>query len=298
MLEKRYAAIDVGGTEIKYGVLEENGRILEKGSVPTPTGEGSSGILRKTLEIVDICRTNYGICGVPISSTGVVDCEKGEILYAGETVPNFAGTAFKTVIEGAFQLPCEVENDVNCAGLAEYHSGAGQGSRLMACFTVGTGIGGCAVIDGKVLRGASGSAMEIGYLPVDGIEFQRLGAASVLCERVAARKKEPVEQWSGKRIFAEAEQGDPVCVEAIDQLCLVLGKGIAAVCYVLNPDTVVLGGGIMAQREYVEPRIRRALKEHLRPIVYHPLRLKFAEYGNDAGLIGALYHFQSRQKHL
>lgn len=298
MTGKRYAAIDVGGTEIKYGILEKTGRILEKGSVPTPTGEGGSGILRKTLEIVDICRKSYEICGVPISSTGVVDCEKGEIIYAGETVPNFAGTAFKSAIEGAFQLPCEVENDVNCAGLAEYISGAGQGTQTMVCFTVGTGIGGCAVIDGKVLHGASGSAMEIGYLPVGGIEFQQLGAASVLCEKVAARKKEPVKQWDGKRIFVEAKQGDPICAEAIDQLCLALGKGIAAVCYVLNPDTVVLGGGIMAQSGYLEPKLHQALKAHLRPVVHQALRLKFAEYGNDAGLIGALYHFQSRQKRI
>lgn len=295
MMRKRYAALDVGGTEIKYGVLDEAGVILEKGSRKTPAQEGGAGILRETLSIVAACREKYPICGVPISSTGVVDCETGEIIYAGETVPRFAGTAFKKAVEERFQLPCEVENDVNCAGLAEYVSGAGQGSRFMVCLTVGTGIGGCAVIDGKVLHGASGSAMEIGYLPVDGKDFQQLAAASVLCREVAARKKEPVEQWDGRRIFAEAQKGDAVCREAIDSICQALGKGISAISYVLNPDTVVLGGGIMAQKEALEPRIRLALQKHLRPMVYQALRLKFAKHGNDAGLIGALYHFQRKQ---
>lgn len=293
---KLYAAVDVGGTEIKYGVLDETGTILKRGSRRTPTEEGGEGILRETLDIVAACREEYPICGVPISSTGVVDCERGEIVYAGETVPHFAGTAFKGAVEERFKLPCEVENDVNCAGLAEYVSGAGQGSHCMACLTVGTGIGGCAVIGGKVLHGACGSAMEVGYLPMDGGEFQDLGAASVLSRETAARKGESTEQWDGKRIFAEAQKGDAVCVQAIDRMCRVLGKGISSVCYVLNPDTVVLGGGIMAQREYLGPRIDLALRSCLRPMVYQSLRLRFAEYGNDAGLIGALYHFQARRR--
>lgn len=293
---KRYAAIDVGGTEIKYGVLDETGVILEKGSRKTPVQKKGGEILCETLEIIAACREGYSICGVPISSTGVVDCEKGEILYAGETVPHFTGTAFKKAVEERFHLPCEVENDVNCAGLAEYINGAGQGSRLMVCLTVGTGIGGCVILDGKVLHGASCSAMEVGYLPVDGSEFQQLGAASVLCREVAARKKDSIDQWDGRRIFAEAGKGDAVCREAINELCRILVKGISSICYVLNPDTVVLGGGIMAQRDYLEPKIHSMLKTALRPMTRQALQLKFAEYGNDAGLLGALYHFQSRHR--
>ncbi len=295
---KRYVAIDVGGTEIKYGVLDKTGKIMEKSARRTPAEEGGQAILRAVSDIVAGYQKLFEVLGVCISSMGVVDCEKGEIFYANETIPDFIGTSYKKTVEEQFEVPCEVENDVNCAGLAEYKSGAARGSRNMVCLTVGTGIGGCAVIDGKVLRGASGSTMEIGYLPVDGDEFQNLGSARSLCRKVAAQKGGSPEEWNGRRIFAAANGGDEICVAAIDEMCRVLGKGIAAICYVLNPDTVVLGGGIMAQQEYLGPRIQRALKSRLRPMTYDVLKLCFAEYQNDAGMIGVFYHFRELHKEL
>ena len=292
---KYYAAVDVGGTEIKHGLLTEEGTVLEKGSQRTPLEKGGEGILQAVLGIVEQYSRRYPLSGVPVSSTGVVDCQTGSIVYAGPTVPNFIGTAFKKGVEERFTLPCEVENDVNCAGLAEYVSGAGQGSSNLICLTVGTGIGGCAILDGKVVHGAAGSAMEIGYLPLDGGEFQDLGSTSALCRRVAQRKGETLELWNGKRIFENAAAGDEICSQEIDAMCQILGQGIATLCYVLNPDTIVLGGGVMAQSEILKPKIERALKERLRPIAYESLSLRFATHGNDAGMIGALYHFLTRQ---
>ncbi len=290
---KQYAAIDVGGTEIKHGILDETGKILEKAARSTPTGEGGPGILREALCIVEEYQGRHTLSGVCISSAGVVDSRKGEITYAGPTIPNFVGTAYKRTVEERFGLPCEVENDVNCAGLAEYVSGAAKGSKSMICLTVGTGIGGCAIIDGRVLHGASDSAMEIGYLPMDGAEFQELGAASILCRKVSGRKGAGEKEWDGRRIFQAAKDGDEICIAAIEEMCQVLGRGIASICYVLNPDTVVLGGGVMVQQEYLRPRIDAALKANLRPMVYQALSLKTAEYQNDAGMIGAFYHFRS-----
>ena len=166
----------------------------------------------------------------------------------------------------------------------------------MVCITVGTGIGGCAVLDGKVLHGASDSAMEVGYLPVGSREFQDIGATSTLCRKVAERKQEPENLWNGRRIFETAQKGDQICEKAIDEMCDALGKGIGGICYILNPDVVVLGGGIMAQKEYLEPRIDKALKRYLKPMAYQALGLRFAALGNDAGMIGAFLHFMERQK--
>ena len=130
---------------------------------------------------------------------------------------------------------------------------------------------------------------------MDGSDFQTLGAASILVKRVAAAKEEPEAQWNGYRIFQLAGEGDPICKEAIDQMCDCLGKGISNICYVLNPQIVVLGGGIMAQEAYLRPRLEKALARYLVSSIYEKTELAFARHQNDAGMLGAYYHFLERQ---
>jgi predicted NBD/HSP70 family sugar kinase len=291
-----YIGIDIGGTATKHGILTQAGHIVEKSSYPTPASDGGPAILESVLQLIYRYKERYEISGVCISTAGMVDCEKGEVFHSGPLIPNYAGTAFKKEIERRFSIPCEVENDVNCAGLAEYHSGAAKGSKVALCLTVGTGIGGCAILNGEVLHGCSNSALEIGYMPMQGDTFERLGAASVLVAKVAKEKGEKLETWSGVRVFEQAKQGDTICISAIDEMCQTLGRGIATICYVLNPDVVVLGGGIMSQESYLRPRIEAALQAQLEPILYQQLHLEFAYHQNDAGMLGAFYHF--RKKHV
>lgn len=291
-----YVSIDIGGTSIKYGIMTEDGEILRKDSMDTEAEKGGKELQNKVAGIIRDCQALYPLSGVCISTAGMVDCEKGEIFFAGELIPEYQGTKWKENIEKIFSLPCEVENDVNCAGLAEYKTGAAKGSQIAVCLTVGTGIGGCALIDGKVLRGCSNSAMEIGYMYEGEADFQTLGAASILSRKVAMQKKDPAEIWNGVRIFEAAKAGDEICKSAIDEMCQVLGRGIADICYVLNPEVVVLGGGIMTQKEYLRPRIQNALEKYLKPVICQHTRLEFAHHQNDAGMLGAFYHFMERQK--
>ncbi len=293
---KYYVSIDIGGTSIKYGVLKEDGEILLKDSMDTEAAKGGKALENKVFCIIRDCQAQYPLSGVCISTAGMVDCEKGEVFFSGELIPEYQGTKWKEDIEKAFSLPCEVENDVNCAGLAEYETGAAKGSRVAVCLTVGTGIGGCAFIDGKIFHGCSNSAMEIGYLYAGEADFQTLGAASILSRKVAERKKDAAGNWDGVRIFEAAKAGDEICVTAIDEMCDVLGRGIADICYVLNPEVVVLGGGIMAQKEYLRPRLQAAFERHLKPVICRRTRLEFAHHRNDAGMRGAFCHFMNRQK--
>lgn len=290
---KQYISIDIGGTAIKYGVIAEDGIILRRGEMPTEAWKGGPSILDKAVEIVRRFLETEEISGVCISTAGMVDPEKGEIFYAAPLIPNYTGTRFKETLESRFGIPCEVENDVNCAGLAEYRSGAAQGSRIMVMLTIGTGIGGCIVMDGKVFHGAGNSACEVGYLHMRGSDFQSLGAASILTRKVAERKGEPAGEWSGCRIFAEAGRGDPDCVRAIDEMADVLGQGIANICYVLDPELVVLGGGVMAEEEYLRGRIEAAVSAYLIDSMASHTRIAFAKHRNDAGMLGAFYHFQN-----
>lgn len=290
---KKYVSIDIGGTAIKYGMIQEDGKILIREEMPTEAFKGGPSILQKAVNIVKKYADQTKISGICISTAGMVNVEEGSIFYSAPLIPDYIGTQFKKTMEDMFHVQCEVENDVNCAGLAENISGAAKDSKITLCLTVGTGIGGCIVIDGEVFHGFSNSACEVGYMHMFDSDFQTLGAASILSAKVSEQKKE---RWNGYRIFEEAEKGDEICCKAIDEMTDILGRGIANICYVLNPQIVVLGGGIMAQEEFLKPRIRKALDKYLVPSIAEKTTLVMAKHRNDAGMLGAFYHFKNRQK--
>lgn len=297
---KKYISIDIGGTAIKYGIICENAEIALKGSLKTEAWRGGPEILKKVIGIVEhlIEHTGETITGICISTAGMVDTERGSIFYSAPLIPDYAGTEFKKTLEEKFHIPCEVENDVNCAGLAEYSSGAAKGCKVVLMLTIGTGIGGCIVLDGKVFHGFSNSACEVGYMHMDDSDFQTLGAASILSKKVSQWKGEPEEKWDGYRIFEEAKKGDMICNRAIDQMIEILGKGIANICYVINPEVVVLGGGIMAQEEFLRGKIQDTVKKYLISSIEKHTKIVFAKHRNDAGILGAFYHFCSVNKKL
>ena len=284
-MEKRYFALDIGGTKTKYALLGEKGEILSTYEKDTEAQRGGSFILenvkgeiRRVLEdLKEKCNTEAPLSGICISTAGMVDEIKEEI-------------------ERRFSIPCEVENDVKCAGLGEYSFGSGKGTSSMLCLTIGTGIGGSFILNGEVYHGTSHSAMEIGYMQIPGGMFQRMASTSALVKRVASRKGEPEELWNGKRIFEEVAKEDEICLEELDRLCDALSIGLSNLCYAFNPECIVLGGGIMEQKDILLPKIWGHLQEHLVPIVAENTRLLAASLGNRAGLLGAYVHFQNRQK--
>ena len=323
-MEKRYFALDIGGTKTKYALLGEKGEILSGYEKDTEAQRGGSFILenvkgeirRVLAELkgnppegaqadtkVDAkagrtteAKTEPPLSGICISTAGMVDEIKGEIIHAGPQIPEYKGCKWKEEIERTFSIPCEVENDVKCAGLGEYSFGSGKGTSSMLCLTIGTGIGGSFILNGEVYHGTSHSAMEIGYMQIPGGMFQRMASTSALVKRVASRKGEPEELWNGKRIFEEVAKEDKICLEELDRLCDALSIGLSNLCYAFNPECIVLGGGIMEQKEILLPKIWGHLQEHLVPIVAENTRLLAASLGNRAGLLGAYVHFQNRQK--
>lgn len=292
---KEYICIDIGGTSIKYGMVREDGTFLATGEMPTEAMQyGGPGIMEKAKKIVEAYKAEYQPEGICVSTAGMVDCEQGKITYAAPLIPDYTGTEIKKTLEELYEIPCEVENDVNCAGLAEHFAGASRGSRISVCLTIGTGIGGAIIIDGKVFHGFSGSGCEVGYMHLPGGEFQDLGASSVLVKKTAEYKNMDPAEINGKYVFEQAKQGDEDCIRAIREMCEVLGMGIANICYVVNPEVVVLGGGIMAQKEYLKDMLRESLDKYLLPSVAQHTRLEFAQNQNQAGMLGAYYNFRSR----
>ena len=290
-----YICMDIGSTDLKYGLIDEAGRILLKQSRPSEAGQGGPRLMEVVKEAAAemISRAVQRPEGICLSTSGMVDCEKGSILYAyAGQIPEYTGMPVKSIMEEAFHIPCEIENDVKCAALGEYYQGEAAGDCFM--MTIGTGIGGCYIRRGEVVHGAGASAGEVGYMEVNGRRFQDLASASALCRRVAERKG--ISSITGYEVFDQAKEGDAICLEEIDALCEALASGIAILCYVLNPDRIVLGGGIMAQERMLRPRIERVLAQKLLPVVYGSTRLCFAKTKNDAGMIGAFYHVQNQRR--
>lgn len=291
---KTYICIDIGGTSIKHGIYDNNASIIETNELPTQAELGGKGIMDKVTSIISSYCNTYSPEGVCISTAGVVDCNTGVIIHAAPLIPNYIGTPIKQIIEKTFSLPCEVENDVNCAALAEYYYGASKGTTSSLCLTVGTGIGGAFILDGNIYHGFSHSGLEVGYMHMLGNTFQELGASSILVKKVCQKKHN--NKLNGKTIFELAKQNDADCIHAIEEMVDVLGMGIANICYILNPEIVVLGGGIMVQKEYLYDKIKTCMEHYLIPFISNHTKLAFAQNKNQAGMLGAYCHFKAQNR--
>jgi len=293
-----YLCFDIGGTSVKFGVADEKGYLLLKGETPNViTQKGVKGVVESLASLADRYRQEYDLQGIAVSTAGVVDPEQGVILYAPKYFPGYPGTNLQELLEEHTGLPCTVENDVNAAALGEYWQGAGRGAKSLFCITVGTGIGGCAILNGQVIHGASCSAGEAGLQQIrpEGT-WEEVASTSALIRNVAKAKRVSEAELDGRKIFAMAQQGDADAVEAIAKQMEDIATGIANICYILNPERIIIGGGIAAQEKYLYPILDGALRKRLLPLVYDHLTLRFALLKNDAGMIGALCNFLMRNK--
>ncbi len=293
---KKYISIDIGGTMIKYGIINENHMVEEFYNCDTEADKGGAYLIEKIKKLVKREQDRKMIYGICISTAGIVDAQKGKIIYANDSIPDYTGMRVKEILESECGIPCEVENDVNCAGLSEQYAGAAKGSKVTVCLTVGTGIGGCILIEGKVFGGFSNSAGEVGYMRIGDEDFQSKASSRAMVSQVNAIKgHKDKDQLNGQQIFELAKSGDQVCKDAIAGMCETLGYGIANICCVVNPEVVVLGGGIMKQQEYLQPLLQASLGKYLVEPIRQHVRLTFAQNGNRAGMIGAFFNFQKRQ---
>lgn len=297
----QFACFDIGGTTIKYGMIDEKEQLRSVSETPTDAYLGGTHILETILKITKEFVDIHDIRGVCISTAGMVDSTEGKIVFANSNIPDYSGINFKKAINEKFCLPCTVENDVYCAGIAEATSGAGKECNPVCCLTIGTGIGGCLVIDGKVYRGFSNSACEVGYMNINNDWYERQCSVAALSKKVAAAKQmnEGNGQviWDGKRILDSAKEGDEICIKALDEMTDLVGKGIANICYVLNPEVVVIGGGIMRQEDYILPRIKAGVQKYLIPQIANVTKIRTAYYSNNAGMMGAYFKFRGDTSH-
>ena len=303
--------MDIGGTKILAGTVTEDGQIVATARRPTPRNDAED-VLHLVAEVVRelVEGTADPIVGVGVGVAGLVDAERSRVYFA----PNlrWSQVPVRALLEAATGLPVVVENDGNIAAWGEYRFGAGRGARDITLVTVGTGIGGGIVIDGRLFRGAHGAAGEIGHLNAvpDGrpcgcgrngcLEQYASGNALVREARALAADRRAEagvllalgdgtpEGVQGEHITEAARAGDPVATEAFSIVGTWLGRGLADLAATLDPEVFVIGGGVSDAGDLLLASARQTLADKLIGQQNRPAPLvKTAELTNLAGLVGA-----------
>ena len=308
----KYAfGVDVGGTTVKLGFFTGEGVLMEKWEIPTRTEDGGSAILPDIARTIDDCLARRGISktdviGVGIGVPGPVD-DDGSVNCCVNL--NWGVFNLHQALGALTGLPVKAGNDANVAALGEYFDGGGKGSRSMLMVTLGTGIGGGFVWNGKILNGAHGVGCEIGHLCVDlspeaepctcgkrGCAEQYASARALgrLAQRALRVQPErpsllrEAEECSARTVFAAAARGDALAQELLDRLYDVLGLTIAGGCCMVDPELVVLGGGMSKAGQVLLDGVMPSFEHHM----FHACKgTKFAlaRLGNDAGIYGCFH---------
>lgn len=285
-----YIAIDIGGTEIKYALISAKLDIVHEGSLRTASSSLMTAIPKQVYTIIDECLLSAAqVKGIAISSAGVVDLQTGEIVYAGPTMPGYAGTKLKEWIEERYSLPVQGLNDVNAAALGEHWLGAGRTFSDLFCMTLGTGIGGALILDNRMVYGVHGRAGEIGhtlYDPISGTSYEQRASMKALMERA---EQQLSFQGHGSELFQLARDGHREAIELIDEWCIEIVAGIVNIIYLFDPQAVIIGGGVSKQGQFLLEKLETALAQSL-PASFELPALRMARLGNQAALFGALHN--------
>jgi glucokinase len=302
--------VDVGGTKVLGGVVDENGAVLKTARRDTPR-EGGSALTSTIAEVALELSAEFDVTGVGLSAAGFVSSDRKTML-ATPNIAGWNGVQLEAELRALINLPIVLENDANAAAWGEARFGAGRGRENMLMVTVGTGIGGGIIVNGQLLRGAFGIAAEIGHLRVfpeghlcgcgargcfeqyaSGNALLRhareaIAASPDLARNLLSRGDGTLEGLTGRAITDAARDGDQVALAAFNTTAQWLGAGIASLSVILDPECVVIGGGVVDAGEILLEPTRVALERYMPFAGKHPSPLIIAaKLGNEAGLVGA-----------
>ncbi len=302
-MTEKYIGIDVGGTEIKFALITKDGTILYSGSMPTQAQMGfqtSFNNIKKAINTIlkENNISSQNINGIGIGLPGAIDNKNG-IVEDMPNIPGWHNVPLAQEIKNEFGIITKLDNDANCAALGEYYFGAGKGCQHLVCITIGTGIGSGIINDGKLIRGFNNLAGEIGHIKTHIKETAICGCQDKGClEAIAAGSAitELAKQTSfakkyskitPKIIFEEAQQNNTEATQIYKTIGEHIGTALASVINILNPQKIIIGGGIAKAGDILFNPIKdtinkRALKKATKDIEILP-----AQLGNNAGVMGA-----------
>ncbi|MCL6547527.1 MAG: ROK family glucokinase [Alicyclobacillus sp.] len=300
-----WLGVDVGGTHVKTALISGDGQPLVKQSFDTHPELGVEEFSDRLKAVVQTALASIGrdwseVRGVGVGVPGFLDIDRGVIVEAVNL--GWKDVPFVEVLERRLGLPLAMENDANVAALGEAWVGAGRGAASVLCVTVGTGVGGGIVLGGRLYRGVNGLAGEIGHLVVDrgGIHCNcgKFGCLETVASATAIVREARHRQAAGEipadaviegaeDVFRLARAGSEAARRVVEEAARWLGYGLALCADTLNPDAIVIGGGVSkAKDEWMVP-VRAAFEEYALPLASQAAKLQVAELGNDAGVIGA-----------
>lgn len=306
-----FLGVDLGGTNIKAGVVDNNGVPLSRVERATEAEKGPEhGIQRICQAARDAVReaglTLNAIHSVGVGSPGPMDLE-AQIIINPYNLPGWLNLPLAKRVGESLGLQGVLQNDANAAAFGEYWAGVGRGKQSLVQFTLGTGIGCGIIIDGKLLEGRHSHGGECGHIRIDIRPDARLcstgkrGSLEALASApaVAARTRElldatnepsslrTVESLTSKAIFAAAKEGDKLALQIVEETAFYLAVGAVNLMHTVDPDVVVFSGGMINAGDFLLDRIRKYVVENALPVPGEKTLVTFAELGTDAGFIGA-----------
>ncbi|HOW35765.1 MAG TPA: ROK family protein [Candidatus Omnitrophota bacterium] len=299
-MRKSVLAIDVGGTNIKLGLVSPSGHILSRTNLPTTSfirrKENLIGaVVSASRRIIAENRlNNKDVLGIGIGLPGLVDARHGTVEVL-TNIPGWKNVPLKKIIESRLKIPAFVDNDANVVTLGEWRFGAGHGFKNMICITLGTGVGGGLVIDNTLYRGEGFSAGEIGHIPLNetglkcncggyGCLETYIGNQRLLKRARIVFKDNDI---SLEEISRLASRKNRIALRFWKEVAVHLGNGLAGVVNLLNPRCIVIGGGISNAHQYLFKTIRETLLQRALRTPAGMVKIVKAKLGSDAGLIGA-----------
>lgn len=292
-----YIVFDIGGTSIKYSIMNENGEILISESEDTPE-QGNNKTQKLLVDIINKYKKIYKLEGVAMSVPGGID-DNGYIHFMGQVI-DLQDMYLDKYIKENTGLDCTYDNDVNCVAMAEKYMGNAVNNKNFVCITIGTGIGGAIFINNQLYRGNRGMAGEFGInileyniLNSNIIEcksFSKLGSTYNLIDRVNNLKSKKLD---GKKVFELAENGDFEVQKLIEDFYFYLAVGIYNIVYSLAPEKILIGGGLSSRDDLIQ-NIEDKLKL-LNKDILEFVKIDTCKFKNESGKIGALYNFLNKR---
>jgi glucokinase len=311
---KIFVGLDVGGTTMKGGAVDELGKVLSAVSLPTEPERGQEFGLEQMCRTIERAVGEAGldmkrIAGVGVATPGTMDIPAGVILDPPNLKP-WQNVPVRKFIEDRFGLPTAFQNDANAAALGEFWVGAGKGTRSLVLFTLGTGVGGGVIIGDMVLEGEHSHGAELGHMKIEMTKPRQCGCGRWGCleayasatavvkraleaisdprqESALAEFKDRPEELTSRHIFDAAGAGDALADRIVEETAYYLAVGTTNMLHTIDPDVVVFGGGMAAAGDDFLNRIRKHVKELAFPVPAEKVKLCFAELGTDSGFIGA-----------
>lgn len=287
--------IDLGGTNLRIGLFNEKGEIINEQSRPTEAEKGSEYTITNMAEAINDLKSKYDIKAVGIGSPGPLLPNTGTIIEP-PNLPGWVNVPIVRMLEEKTDLPVKLENDANAAALAEATLGAGKGASSVYFITISTGIGAGYVLNGQLVSGAQGSCGEIGNMIVnpspDAYQGPGLnkGALEGLASGTAIGRigKERLNITNGAQgVFQLAEQGNQQAQEILDEAINYLAIGLANIIHTVNPEVIVIGGGVMKSKDLILKPLIEKTREYVYPCLKDTIVIKPAVLDQKAGLVGA-----------